>query len=153
MKVTTNNKTFNILFSCDEKDFYKVKVFDLQNNEIGGISFKLKINDRLTWLYKIEVCQDYQNNGIGKILLEFLEFVSLQRRIYFVEGKFFPKNQNAKFFYLKNGYNIEKDGYETFVYKSLDYNNEKKKNKFLKSFLQNEKKFCENSLIPYDKLI
>ena len=50
-----------------------------------------------------------------------LEYFALQNRAQVVEGKFYPENEFAKPFYNKYGYSIDKEDYETYIYKTLDY--------------------------------
>ncbi len=86
-------------------------------DEIGYVSFKIK--KFKAWLQKIEVKPEYQSQKFGHLLIALFEEYLMERRCREVEGKFYPANHHAKPFYEKHGYTIEKDGYDTIIYKFL----------------------------------
>ena len=84
---------------------------------MGEISFKIKSGK--TWIYNIATEEAYQHNGIGQALIYVCEYMSATRNVKLIEGKYYPSNEFAKPFYDKNGYEIIKEGYETFIQKGI----------------------------------
>ena len=114
--------TFN-KHNNDEK-YFKIDAFvknDSGLKEIGNVYFSIKYDT--AFLFKIIVTdKDYHSIGVGSAMLEYFENSCINRRVKYVEGKFYPEGygaENARNFYLKHGYQIEKDGYETMIYKRL----------------------------------
>ncbi|NCB48396.1 MAG: GNAT family N-acetyltransferase [Clostridia bacterium] len=105
------------------KNYYTVRTFSLKNVLLGQMTFKIDQESftKKIWLYKIETYGENQHNGIGSKMISFLERFAIQKRIYYIEGKYFPENDKAKDFYEHRGYTIEKDGYDWFVCKSLNH--------------------------------
>lgn len=130
MKIKVKDKTFNIVENYDEiENFYSYKAMD-GNEEMGFINFKdSKIyGKRSFWIYKIEVNEKYQHQGVGQALLNAMEVTALDKRVQFILGKFYPTNQYAKPFYLKNGYTISReDDWE--IEKVLDFDKVKNQSK------------------------
>ena len=90
------------------------------NTCIGFINYKF--DKRSVWLNKIKVDKAYRGKGIGKTLLKIFENEADKMRKVVVEGKFYPEDEDGlvvKRFYESNGYKIEKEGYETELYKVL----------------------------------
>ncbi len=106
----------------EETKYNDIKLIDSNNKEtIGYVNFKFNYSPiRSAWLNKIEVTPKYQSMGFGKVLLKLFERYCMESRIFYIEGKFFPENDHAKPFYLKNGYKIEKEYYETLITKTLN---------------------------------
>jgi len=104
------------------KNYYTVKTLSLKQVLLGQMTFKIDQEScvRKIWLYKIETFGENQHNGIGSKMLNFLERFAIQKRIFYIEGKYFPENEFAKDFYEHRGYTIEKDGYDWFVCKNLN---------------------------------
>lgn len=123
MKVKVYNREFEAKILYNEYDnTYLIKILD-GSNVMGYASFKVKrrqYQDSI-WLYKIETNPNYAHMGVGTATICLLEYFALNKRVQVIEGKYFPKNEFAKPFYEKYGYSIEKDGYETFIFKYLDY--------------------------------
>lgn len=123
MKVKVYNKEFEakILYNSDD-DIYRIEVLN-GSKVMGYATFKLKRQRFLDsiWLYKIETNKEYAHKGVGSAVINLLEYFAYQNRAHTVEGKYFPKNEFAKPFYDKFGYSIEKEGYETYIYKTLDF--------------------------------
>ncbi len=90
---------------------------------IGLINFKFsrEHGDKVAWIYVIEVKEKFQSKKFGDILINLFEDYCKKERIKRVEGKFYPTNMNARPFYLKHGYEIYKEDYETYILKVLDY--------------------------------
>ena len=86
---------------------------------IGYINYKFM--NRSVWLNKIKVDKEYRSNGIGKTLLKLFENESLAMWKSVVTGKFYPEEDGdiVKKFYESNGYTIEKEGYDTELFKVL----------------------------------
>lgn len=130
MKIKVKDKTFNIVETYDENEsFYSYKAM-IGNEEMGFINFKdSKIyGKRSFWIYKIEVNEKYQHQGVGQALLNAMELTALNKRVSTICGKFYPTNQYAKHFYLKNGYTISReDDWE--IEKILDFDKVKNQSK------------------------
>lgn len=102
-----------------EDDLYTIQLVDnIAQAEIGFANFKFTKN-RGVWLYNIKINEGYQSNGYGKKLLKLFEDFCVAQRRFFVEGKYYPTNDHAKPFYLKNGYSIDIDGNDQFIFKYL----------------------------------
>lgn len=123
MKVKVFNKEFEakILYN-QEQNSYRIEILD-NSNIMGYATFKLKRNkyQDSIWLYKIETYPKYAHTGVGTATINLLEYFALQNRVQVVEGKFYPENEFAKPFYNKYGYSIDREDYETYIYKTLDY--------------------------------
>lgn len=117
-----------------KNDFYYIKYknndcfkIDCVHNDkiIGFINYRFNFKNRSVWLNKIVVEEKERNQGVGKNLLNLFENDCLNKRISSVEGKYYPEtdNQIVKNFYEKNGYSIEREGYDTCIFKLLSPNN------------------------------
>lgn len=88
---------------------------------VGNITFKLKRGT--CYLNRIEVFDEkFAHIGLGTQILKFMEETATDYRCFQVEGKFYPFGEfgaYAKSFYIKNGYEIYKEDYETYISKSL----------------------------------
>ena len=91
---------------------------------------------RNLWLTKIFVNESERFKGVGQKLIDALEYFAKSRHIDNIEGKFYPDNLYAKDFYEKNGYEIWKDGYETYVSKSFLTYKKRKKNDLDKEMVE-----------------
>lgn len=112
-------KNIEMRLSHLEKNDYELSA--LQNGEVmGTANFAIVSKDRKVWLRKIETRQEFQNMGVGQALLDVLEYFTIQNGLKHIEGKFYPDNEFARPFYLKNGYDIYKEDYETYVEKFLN---------------------------------
>lgn len=123
MKVKVGKKEFDskILFNTEENS-YRIEILD-NSNVMGYATFRIKRNryQDSIWLYKIETYPKYAHTGVGTATINLLEYFALQNRAQVVEGKFYPENEFAKPFYNKFGYSIDREDYETYIYKTLDY--------------------------------
>jgi len=87
---------------------------------VGYINYCFTKNG--VWLNKIKVLKEYRNRGVGTALIRVFENEVLSQCRSVVEGKYFPEdeeNEIVKGFYIANGYNISREGYETEIYKNL----------------------------------
>ena len=102
----------------------EIKILDQEKNECGYVSF-IKSSDGFPsiWIYRIEVIESQRFKGIGQKLLEMVESFAFQNSIDYVEGIFHPTNEYAEKFYLKNGYEIRREGYETIIFKDISLKN------------------------------
>ncbi len=125
----------------DKNGFYLANAMNDIEEIVGYVAFYVisENNRNRIWLNKIATNKEHQNKGIGSKLLEFLECFARQKRAYFIEGRYFPENKSAKSFYENRGYSIEKDGYDTFVFKYLSRFDEKDKNIIFKENSHNQK--------------
>ena len=99
-------------------DYEQVDCYDGENL-IGYINYKFV--GRRVWLNKIEVNKEYRNNGVGSALLKIFENRAISMFKIIAEGKFYPtEDGNAvRKFYESFGYSIQKEGYETELFKGL----------------------------------
>ena len=109
------------LINIDNENEYQAQAIADNGDIMGTISFLIKRKDHTVWLRKIETNPKYQHQGVGQALLDTLEYFTIQKRLCLIEGKFYPDNEFARPFYLKNNYSIDKDGYDTFVSKYLSH--------------------------------
>lgn len=113
---------FNLkVFYNVNDDYYEIKAYNGINQEVARLTFKANKQHRYIWLNKISTDEKYQHKGYGTALIYALEYMAKKLRFDQIEGKFYPENEFAKLFYDKHDYAIYKDGYETFITKSLDY--------------------------------
>ena len=105
----------------EDDRFYKAEAISEDGKVMGYITFKQHYeNPRTMWLQKIETYPEFQGRGVGDALLSVMEYTTLETRKTSIDGKFFPDNEFAKPFYEHRGYDITKDGYETYVGKYLN---------------------------------
>lgn len=114
------------------KKYLEIKLKSLGDNEyeilalsdndtiMGKATFVIKPRQRTVWLRKIETYPQFQDKGVGQALLDVLEYFTVSKGLRHIEGKFYPDNEFAKPFYLKNDYDIYKEDYETYVEKYLN---------------------------------
>lgn len=115
-----NKIDYKIIGKRDDK-YYTLNAVSVESDEsYGSLSFSLEYKERRAWLYDINVEEQYQGNGIGQALLTNFERECVNKRLFYVEGKYYPSNSGARMFYVKNNYEIFVDGYEKFISKSLD---------------------------------
>lgn len=100
----------------DNVNYIKL-ILNKTNEEIGFANYK-KTNVSTAWLYNIKIEEKFQGNGLGNLLMYAFENECVDKSVKYVEGKYYPTNNHAKSFYNKHNYSIDKDGYETYIYKS-----------------------------------
>ena len=112
-----------VLEKTDDDGSFKINAFNQCDAvlKIGYVTFNIKSS--VCYLYRIEICDEkYSHLGLGTAMLQFMEFKAKDSRCRKVDGKFYPfgdMGKHAKDFYLKNGYQVYKDGYDTLIYKDL----------------------------------
>ena len=124
--VVKNIKLKSKYFEVD--DYYKIVAYSSDKKAMGFLTYK--ITRGKVWLNYVETKPKYQHQGVGSALIKTFEYEVYGKGLRFVEGKYFPKNEFAKPMYDKNGYEIYKDGYETYLSKSLYLSNEQQKDLF-----------------------
>jgi len=114
---------FNLRVFFDEYNkYYKVCAYNSKKEEVARATFKLSTYPtRHVWLYKISTDELYQHKGYSSAIMYAMEYIAIQNRFDHIEAKYFPENEYAKAFYDKHDYVIFKDGYETYLSKSLDH--------------------------------
>lgn len=94
------------------------------NKIIASAIFKLK--NRECTLCRIEIIfNEYSHGGLCTHIINLMEKFALENGCLTVGGKFYPFGELGKHahgFYSKNGYEIYKDGYETYIFKQLNKN-------------------------------
>ncbi len=128
MKIKVNDKQFNSkMIYHKNDDYYVIKILN-KNGTMGYLTFKIKHESyaNIIWLNKIETYKKFAHQGVGTALIQLLEYFAYKNNINYIEGKFYPDNEYAKPFYEKYGYKIEKEYYETFVSKRLEFDKIKK---------------------------
>ena len=137
MKIKVKDRIFNIVENYDDvENFYSYKAMHGEV-EMGYINFKDTsiYGKRCFWLYKIDVNENFQHQGVGQALLYAMEYTAIVKRVFKIMGKFYPTNEYAKPFYIKNGYEIyPEDNWE--LEKLLDFNKVKSESE---NYLINEK--------------
>lgn len=115
-----NGQTVFLEFTKENQAHYIFAKNDC-GKDVAKIWFKL--NGSTCYLGRIEILDcNYARMGIGSNLLKSMECLATAHRCTKVDGKFYPFGELGEFsksFYIKNGYEIYKDDYETFIYKSL----------------------------------
>ncbi len=111
------------LVELDDNDLYRASAISDSGDVMGTVTFNIQSKSRTLWIRKIETNPEFQNQGVGKALLDVVEYFAVKSRCSTIEGKFFPDNEYARPFYLKNNYEIYKDGYETYINKYISHGN------------------------------
>ena len=116
------HKKYGTIEVCEnnlDEDYKRISlVVESNKDEIGYVSFKIKVNcEKTAWLQKIAVHEKYQSQKFGDMLIKLFEDYAVKHHCNIVEGKFYPTNQHARPFYIKHGYQILKEDYETYIYK------------------------------------
>ena len=129
MRFKTNKNNKEYIFDMkmvyhENEDYYTISCFDENGVHAGQTSFAISKANRnpSIWIYKITTFEHYQHRGLGKVMIDTVEMFAKQRRINVIEGKFYPDNEYAEPFYIKNGYSIERDYNSSEIYKYLDFN-------------------------------
>lgn len=113
-------KYFEIEFKGLGDNEYELLALSDNDTIMGRASFVIKPKRRTVWLRKIETYPQFQDKGVGQALLDVLEYFTVSKGLKHIEGKFYPDNEYAKPFYLKNDYDIYKEDYETYIEKYLN---------------------------------
>lgn len=125
---TIKNNTENIfnmkMVYHEKEDYYTISCFDKNGVHASEASFMISKANRSQsiWIYKIATFDKFQHKGLGKVMLDTIEMFAKDRKINVIEGKFYPDNEYAEPFYIKNGYSIERDYSTSEIYKYLDFN-------------------------------
>jgi len=122
MKYQTNHcEKLNIIIEKVDFNCICLHALDDSGKEVGYLRFLL-INEgsRSAWLNLIEVPDECQHRGIGGSLITIFEYICVKMRSYNIEGRYYPKNNYAKPFYDKYGYDIFYEGYEQYISKRLE---------------------------------
>ena len=109
-------KTPNIEYRKKQSDDL-LTVEALCEEQVVGFA-NYKIIKGQAWLYMIKVADNFRKYGIGTNLIRIMEDDCANRRVDFIEGKYYPEgaeDSEVRRFYNKNGFDIYKDGYETMV--------------------------------------
>ena len=121
MKITVRGEDYII-----KKDTFSTQVvyglYNLQNEEIGSLYYCINQTNARNdlWLININIKPYYQTRGLGQFLFDLLVNDAILAHVNFIEGKYFPTNDHAKPFYEKNGCEIYKEYYDTYVRKDID---------------------------------
>ena len=97
---------------------YDVKIQAPNGETMGRIAFV--VNKGTTFILHISTEEKFQHQGVGQALIDICEYISALQRSFHIEGYYFPTNEYAQLFYQKNNYIIEKDSYNSYVYKIID---------------------------------
>ena len=111
----------NLVYAKFNRDNFN-EIICMDNSKIVGFLI-YRIHNSTAWLNKIKVEKDYRCCGIGKTLLNLFENDCINSYRKYIEGKFYPEDEDGyivKNFYEHNGYSVEKDGYETMIFKNLN---------------------------------
>lgn len=90
-----------------------------QDNMVGFLRYKVLKNE--IFLYNVEVEKSFRHSKdkIGSTLLHIFENSCACKNLS-ITGKFYPKGEDGevvKNFYIKNGYSIDRDGYDLMIFK------------------------------------
>lgn len=136
MKFKYKTKTGEIdceLKYSDEGRFYTL--YASKGETLMGFAtflFKNEYGIRKMWLQYIETKEKFAHQGVATAMINIMEYVSYKNHVDRVEGKYYPKNEYAKPFYEKNGYDIDHEYYDWYIDKRLEFNEvEKLKSNFV----------------------
>lgn len=90
---------------------------------VGSVYFCIRQDgaNNYLWLSNISIEPEFQSQGLGQFLFDLMYNDAVLARVWQIEGKYYPSNDKAKPFYDKNNVEIYKDGYETYIYKSVPH--------------------------------
>lgn len=126
MEINIKNKKYHLKKESFERQV-SYTLYDKKGQttfeKAGSVLYYIEFDDYSSylWLTSINVEEKYQSMGLGQFLFDLLYNDAILKRASYIEGKYFPTNDKAKPFYDKNGCEIYKAGYETFVFKSIPY--------------------------------
>lgn len=151
---TDKNKLVNIE-TIKRTDCYYCYAFNLEGEKMGYASF-VKQKDDEVWLYQVATYEDFRNQGIGSVLLDFVAYWTTELNCNNIAGKFKPTSPYAAEFYHKNGFDIVEKEYYFRLEKSLKkeqiIQNTKSKYKTLPTISEPKqiavKNYVEKSIIP-----
>lgn len=115
------NDKLNIKYisSFDNRYYYIGAMLD--GKLIGHLIYKLNKDE--AWLHFVGVKKSYRHlkeEQVGSNLMRIFENDCHNHRIWRIEGKFWPKGEKCevvKRFYDRNGYEIDRDGYDLLIFK------------------------------------
>lgn len=112
-------------FNANEKNG-EIEFFAFQNNTKTKVGFITYMAGKGYWydnqvtLFKLEVDQNFQGNGLGTYGLSFLTEIAFAKRMTMIDGKYFPTTTMAEHVYHKNGFNIEREYYDTRIVRYIE---------------------------------
>ena len=99
--------------------FYRIIAFSKDKKEMSHVNFSIQ-SQKKVWLYHVATKPNYQHMGLATALIQVMEyFITTKYGSDYVEGKYAPSNDYAKYFYEKNHYDIWEDSYKHYISKSL----------------------------------
>lgn len=119
------NDNLLLLVKENKETYQAINAYVLLNNELKHAGFcNYKIGkgiffDIETIISTIKTFNEFQNLSIATYIERFLSEITTARRVNNISGKFYPDNEFAENFYNSKGYEIVKDGYETFILKNI----------------------------------
>lgn len=123
------NKNNNLVVLVDEKTDENNNVInaylytETKKHLAGFLTYKIGkgvfFYSRETVIANLEVKEEFQNMGIAGYIERFLTEKTVNNRVDYITGKFYPGNEHSANFYTSRGYEIEKEGYETLLLKRV----------------------------------
>ncbi len=94
--------------------YQKITAYNLSHEEIGYLIYRIyrQHGKDKSWLFNVNVCEEYLNEGVGHALICAYEKVCREKNISVMEGFFEPNSEGwylADKFYFKHGFEIEED--------------------------------------------
>lgn len=122
MEVNIKGEVYNL----KKETFDSRVVYNLYSQDGRGVGFVYyrinKESDNSIFLINIDIATYCQSRGLGQFLFDLLYNDAILEKVYFIEGKYAPTNNYARPFYIKNGCEIYKDCYESYVRKDIPIN-------------------------------
>jgi len=119
--IISNGEVLKLLINANG-NVRHIQVFNENEEIVASAAFKIDVPT--AFLNRIEIENvKYSHMGIASKLMKFIERLCMQKCCTSMEGKFYPFGElgdYARDFYTKNGYQIYKEDYETYIYKNLD---------------------------------
>ena len=111
----------------DDDGRYKIEAFNSLGENVAYTTFRLK-GGKVCYLSKIEITNiAYSHQCLGTKMLKYMECFAREQYCRVVDGRFYPFGDlgcYTRAFYIKNGYTIDRDGYDIVIYKRIDLINE-----------------------------
>ena len=119
MLITKTGRPFYLLakentYGDKTSSYQKISAYNLAHEEIGYLIYHIyrQQGKNKSWLFNINVCEEYLNEGVGHALMCAYEKVCRETDTSVMEGFFEPNSEGwylADGFYNRHGFEIEED--------------------------------------------
>ena len=118
MQIVEKETVYDLKFKYYKSDnYFEIKCYK-DKKKLGYLTFKVtgKHSNEI-FVYQIKATSTL-NKGVGSSLIDALEYFAYINDIESFNAKYYPTTDNVKDFYAHRGYEIYKDGYDSYIYKN-----------------------------------